>query len=430
MGLPFLGETRSFVRNPYAFLEERRRRYGNVFRSSVVGRKVVFVAGTDGAESFYDPDNVGRERAHPFLMVDMFGGINFEMYDGPKHLALKTIALGAFDHDAIATYLPDMQDLIESTLARLAGAGEFSACVELRTLAIEAICRNVMGLAPGAWTEAMTRDYGTLLAGLASAVPVRVPGTPYGWAMGARDRLLARIRRLVQERRARPRSDGLSRMMTDQAPDGRTFTDDEAVLEVHHIVVAGFVVYALMAEVVRQLAEQPELRQRCADEIREHAATGPLTMEALAGLATSTNVVLETKRYVPLVPLAFGRARRPFACGGFEIPAGWTVYLALHLNNRDPAVYSDPDLFDPDRFGPERAEHRKHAMAFIPQGAEPPAGHRCLGLDYSTVLVLSFLALLVRGYDWDLPSQDLRYDWKKRPPEPRDGLRVRLRASR
>jgi cytochrome P450 len=67
-------------------------------------------------------------------------------------------------------------------------------------------------------------------------------------------------------------------------------------------------------------------------------------------------------------------------------------------------------------------------MAFIPQGAEPPTGHRCLGLDHSTTLVLAFLTILVRDYDWELPPQDLAYDWRKLPPEPRDGLRVRLRT--
>jgi len=138
--------------------------------------------------------------------------------------------------------------------------------------------------------------------------------------------------------------------------------------------------------------------------------------------------VLEAKRLTPLVPLAFGRARRTFTNDGYEIPEGWTVYLALHLCNRDPAVFEEPERFDPDRF--ERGEHRSHPLAFIPQGAEPPTGHRCLGLDYSTFLVLAFLAVLVREYEWDLPPQDLAYDWRKRPPEPRDGIRVVLRAKR
>ena len=147
----------------------------------------------------------------------------------------------------------------------------------------------------------------------------------------------------------------------------------------------------------------------------------------MARLTFSTNVVLETKRWLPLVPFAFGRARRTFTFGGFEIPQGWMVYLALTLNNKDRTVFEAPERFDPDRFGPGRAEHRRHPMAFIPQGAEPPTGHRCLGLDYSTILTLAFLAILVRGYAWELPPQDLEMNWKRLPPEPRDGLRVRLR---
>ena len=425
MGLPLIGETPAFLANLFRFLEVRRRRYGNVFKSSALGRKIVFLAGTEGAEAFYDPANISRADAHPFPLVDMFGGINMEMYDGPRHLALKSMALSAFDHAAIAGYLPDIQGLVESTLARLSAAGEFSAVAELRRLAIEAICSNVMGLEPGAATEAITRDYALVLTGILS-VPIALPGTPYGKGRAARDRLLERIRGVIGERRAHPGSDGLSRMLTETAAHGRTFTDLEAMLEVHHIVIAGFIVYALMAEAMRRLAERPELRERCAREVRQHAAAGPLTMKALSRLEVSTRVILEAKRTVPLVPLAFGRARRTFTCGGFQVPEGWTVYLALWLNNRDATIYREPDRFDPDRFAPPRAEHRAHPMAFIPQGAEPPTGHRCLGLEYSTFLSVAFLALLLRGYEWELPPQDLEYSWKSVPPVPRDGLRVRL----
>jgi steroid delta-isomerase-like uncharacterized protein len=430
MGLPLLGETLAFVRNPYGFLEERHRRYGNVFRSRVVGRKVVFLSGIEGAEAFYDPANITREDAHPFLLTDMFGGVNMEMYDGPRHVALKSMALEAFDAAALARYLPDLQSLIEATLEQLAGGGSFSATVELRRLALGAIARNLLGLAPGPETDELTRDYGTMLAGLASLVPVNARGLPYARAMEARDRLLARIGDLVRQRRATPGSDGLTVMLTARAEDGRTYTDVEAVLEVHHVVVAGFIVFALMAEAMRRLAEDPRLRERCREEIAANAPTGPLTAETLASMRRVAAVVMETKRLTPLVPLAFGRAARHFTCDGFDIPQGWTVYLALHLNNRDPSVFKDPERFDPDRFGLDRAEHHAHPMAFIPQGAEPPTGHRCLGLDYSTVLASAFVALLLRGYDWELPPQDLRTDWSKRPPEPHDGLRVLLIARR
>jgi retinoid hydroxylase len=430
MGLPLVGETPAFVRNPYRFLEVRRDRHGDIFKSNVAGHRVVFLSGIDGASAFYDPENIGRDHAHPFLMADMFGGTNFEMYDGPRHLALKTIALGAFDQASLGGYLPDMQLAIETWLERHANGVPFPAMTALRRLAIDAICLNVMGLAPGPETETMTRDYGLLLAGLAASVPVRIPGTTYGRAMKARDRLLARIRTVVQERRARPRADGLSRILSATAPDGRGYTDDEAVLEVHHIVVAGFVVYAHLAEVVRRLASEPGLRARCTEEVARQVPDGPLSMEALSHIPTCTAAVMEAKRLVPVVPLAFGHARRTFGCDGYEVPEGWRVYLALHLINRDPSIYTEPERFDPDRFGPGREEHRQHPLAFIPQGSNPPTSHRCLGLEYSTLLTLAFLAVLVRGYEWRLPSQRLDLDWGKRPPEPRDGLMVQLRSVR
>jgi retinoid hydroxylase len=426
LGFPLLGETPAFLRNIFLFLEQRRQRYGNVFKSSALGRKIVFLAGIDGAEAFYDPENISRADAHPYPLVAMFGGINMEMYDGPRHQALKAMALTAFDHAALAGYLPELQRLIQSTLQRLSAEPEWSGVIELRRLAIESICSNVMGLEPGADTESLTHDYGFVLKGILSP-PLPLPGTHFAKGRAARDRILAKIRAVIAERRAAPGNDGLSRMLTATAADGRTYSDAEALLEVHHMVIAGFVVYALLAESLRHLALQPELRERCVEEVQAHAPGGPLTMTSLAPLRLCTNVILEAKRWTPLVPLAFGRARRSFSCGGFRVPEGWTVYLALFLNNRDASIYADPDRFDPDRFGPGRAEHRKHALAFIPQGAEPPTGHRCLGLDYSTVLGTAFLALLLRGYEWELPPQNLEYNWKTVPPVPVDGLRVRLR---
>jgi cytochrome P450 len=427
MGLPLLGETMAFVRNPYRFLDVRRGRYGEVFTSNVTGRRLVFLSGFAGAAAFFDGDNISRADAHPFLMRDLFGGENFEMYDGPRHLALKTIALESFGEAALPRYLPDLQQTIQAWLADHADDSPFPAMNALRRLAIDAICLNLLGLESGPQTEAITRDYGLLLAGLSASVPMRIPGTTYGRGLAARDRLLAGLATMVEDRRARPSADALSQMLLGTAPDGSTFTKEEAVLEAHHIVVAGFIVYAHLAEVLRQLSEQPDLRARCADEVARHAPEGPLSMAALSRLTTATAVVFEAKRFVPVVPLAFGRAKRTFTCAGYRVPQGWTVYLALHLLNRDPSTYAEPDRFDPDRFGPEREEHRTHPFAFVPQGAEPPTGHRCLGVEYSTLLTLVFLTLLVRDYDWRLPDQRLDLDWGKRPPEPRDGLIVRLR---
>jgi cytochrome P450 len=426
LGLPYLGESIAFMRSPFLFLDERQKRYGNVFKSRVLGRDIAFLAGLDAAEAFYDPDNISRSDAHPAPLVDLFGGINFEMYDGPKHLALKSIAVGAFDQTALAAWLPDIERLTDRTLERMAAAGEVSAAAELRLLAVEAIARNVMGIEPGATTAAMASDCAATLTGIVST-PFAVPGSAYARARRARDRLLRLIAATIAERRRQPGDDALSRMLAARADDGRAFTDAEALLEIQHILLGGTIVFMLMVEMFRRLAEQPRLHERCAAEVATLAA-GPLTLAGLRRLATTTNVVLEAKRLVPLVPLAFGRARRTFEFAGFRIPEGWAVYLALWLNNRDPAVFADPETFDPDRFAPPRNEPARHPLAFIPQGAGPRTGHQCLGLDYSTILVLIFLARLLGRYRFELPPQRFDTDWQDLPPTPRDGMRVRLTA--
>ena len=101
--------------------------HGNVFKSRLLGRNTVFLAGIAGAEAFYNDDNISRTDAHPPTLVDLFGGINMEMYDGPRHHDLKSMALAGFDTTAIAGDPPAIQDLAESTLARLASRPRFSA---------------------------------------------------------------------------------------------------------------------------------------------------------------------------------------------------------------------------------------------------------------------------------------------------------------
>src|SRR5690606_20896916 len=61
--------------------------------------------------------------------------------------------------------------------------------------------------------------------------------------------------------------------------------------------------------------------------------------------------------------------------GGYDIPAGATIYVSLHATHRLPSLWPQPDRFDPDRFAPDLVARRPR-FAFIPFAA----GHRnCVG---------------------------------------------------
>jgi len=416
-GLPLLGETLAFAKNPFLFVEERFAKHGRVFRTNVLGRKTVVVAGPEAAERFIDGSVVMREGSMPPHVQELFGGRSLPLLDGDDHAQRKRIVLQAFTRDALAAYLPIIQSTIERYFATWSHAGEIRWLDEMKRLAIEIICTTIVGIAPGTEMDQLRRDYDILTRGFAT-LPINLPGTPYRNALKARDRILAVLRRVVRERRAAPRDDGLSRILS-----GGNVGDDDLALELHHIVVAGFIVYGELAGIVRQLTEHADVRVRLAAEM---VPSGPLTLESLAGMHYLMQFVNEVKRLTPIVPVVFGKSRKPFEFDGVAVPAGWMVMWAVTPSHVAQGVYGDPRRFDPDRFSPERAEERRHEHAFAPQGAGPITGHRCPGLDFATYFMAIFTAVLLRGYTWELPPQNFELDWAKVPPEVKDGLRARV----
>jgi cytochrome P450 len=272
--------------------------------------------------------------------------------------------------------------------------------------------------------DRLRRDYGILTDGFA-ALPINLPGTRYRKALQARNRILHVLGTLVRKRREAPTDDGLSRILT--AASGTTLTDEEAALELHHIVIAGFIVYGELGALVQQLTANPAVRSKLAAEINALAPKGPLTLETLTSMPYLLQVVNEVKRLCPIIPAVFGKAMRPFELDGVSVPAGWMIMWAVTPSHVAQSVYTDPETFDPERFSPERAEDKRHEHAFAPQGAGPVTGHRCPGLDFATYFMEVFAVVLLRGYSWQLPPQSFEMVWNRTPPEPEDALRAIVR---
>jgi cytochrome P450 len=414
-GLPLLGETLSFAKNPFGFIDERLAKHGRIFRSRLLGRNAVVVAGPEAAGRFIDNAHVERRDSMPPHVQELFAGISLPLLDGEAHRERKRAVNQAFTRAAMADYLPRMQSSVETAFRRWSTAGEIRWLDELKRLSIEVICSTIMGLHPGEEIDALRRDYEVVLAGFAT-LPNNLPGTRYNKALKARDRIMDFFRNTVRARRQNPTGDGLSRILAADP----NLADGDAALELHHIVIAGFIVFGELVAIVRQLTDHPDVRARLSTEV-----AGAGSFESMPYLL---QVVNEVKRLTPIIPGVFGMAKEGFELDGMTVPAGWMILWSVTPTHVAHGVYSDAARFDPDRFSPERAEERRHEHAFVPQGAGPVTGHRCPGLDFASVLMAVFTAALLRGYTWELPPQNFALDYSKVPPEPRDGLRARVSA--
>ncbi len=426
-GLPLLGETLPFLRDIFGFISTRMSGKDSIFRTSVLGKPTVFLTGPEACELWIDESIIQREGSFPPNLQELFGGRSLPLLDGEAHLLRKTLVMSALSTEALGSYLPVLTRTVSGHLDRWAKSGSVLWVEEFKRLALEGIAACLFGLGPGSAMDAMLGDYQTLMKGF-TGLPVNVPGTAYSAGLKARDRILVRLAELATEREKTPTDDGVSRLLAARGPGGERLSIDEMKLELHHMVIAGIIIFADFVVIVTELLAQPPLLDRLLEEIRRVAPTGPLVPAQLRQLPSVLQTVMEAKRVTRNVPVSFGKAKKAFEFHGFTVPEGWLVFLAVGENNRQAGIYTDPERFDPARFAEGRAEQDKHPHAFVPQGPGPQLGHKCAGLDFSTLFMQVFVTLLVRGYTWEIPAeQDLSMRLDIVPPEPRSGLRAFVR---
>ena len=429
-GLPLIGETLSFIDNTFGFISTRVREHGPVFRSSILGHPTAFLTGPDACEVWLDEDVIQRQGSFPSNVEALFAGTSLPLLDGAAHRIRKELVLSAFSRKALATYVPTLERLCEAALREFVeSAGSVETIPRLKRLALEGIARTVLGVDDDNLVEELLQSYASIASGF-TALPIKLPGTAYSKALAARDRVVGKLKSLVEKRMATPGKDGISRMIAARAKNGEALDVDELKLELHHVLLAGLIVYAEFAATLCALTDHPGVRSKLAAEVRSAKPESGWTVEALFDADYLGRVVMEVKRTTPNVPVSFGRAKREFSFGGCTVPEGWFVFMATFENNLSKQAFTEPEKFDPERYAPPRSEHEKHAHAFVPQGAGTMMNHKCAGYDLSTVFMQLFAAALVDSFEWELPEQDRSLRFDKLPPEPKSGLVVSMRRKR
>lgn len=109
---------------------------------------------------------------------------------------------------------------------------------------------------------------------------------------------------------------------------------------------------------------------------------------------------------------------------GHYVPKGSIVSVPGLTNHYDAEYWSNPFVFDPERFTKERAEDKKHRMAWMPFGG---GVHKCIGLYFGQMEVRTIMHQLLRGFEWSVPQDyTMPMDFSSLPV-PKDKLPVTMR---
>ena len=155
------------------------------------------------------------------------------------------------------------------------------------------------------------------------------------------DRFDALVRALVAPRRASgpERPDDVTTELVHDRLDGRPLTEDEIVSILRNWTGGDLGSMALCVGVVLvHLADHPGLQAHL------RAGVPDAELDAVLDEILRIDDPFVSNRRV---------ATRPVTVGGRRIEPGERVFLSWTAANRDPAVFGDPDAFDPARNGPD-----------------------------------------------------------------------------
>ncbi|PON70320.1 Cytochrome P450, E-class, group I [Trema orientale] len=158
---------------------------------------------------------------------------------------------------------------------------------------------------------------------------------------------------------------------------------------------------------IAELIRHPNILAQVQQELDRVVGRDRLVSELdLAQLTYLQAVVKETFRLHPSTPLSLPRiAAEDCEINGYHIAKGTTLLVNVWAISRDPAEWTDPLEFRPERFlpGGEKAhvDVRGNDFEVIPFGA----GRRiCAGMSLGLRMVQLLTASLVHAFDWGLPN--------------------------
>ena len=260
----------------------------------------------------------------------------------------------------------------------------------------EVISATLLPSADERMPQAVERSTGLFQRSGAWGQLYAVANLPHWLPQPGRRSMARAVAALIAERRAHPeaKDDLLHRLMHSRDPEsGQSMNDGQLVDNLLTFYLAGHETTAkALTWTLYLLARSPEWTRALEEEIA--CVTGGAEVNAghIEQLVRTQQVLKESMRLYPPVPLMTRQAVADARLGDHPIRAGTSVVMPIYTIHRHTKRWEDPDAFDPTRFAPER-EAMIPRYQYMPFGAGPRI---CIGMGFAMMEATAMLATLLR----------------------------------
>lgn len=407
-GVPLVGNTYHYQRDPFTFMQACRDAYGDVVKLQLGPEEAYMLSNPETIEEIlvHEADNYGKANFGDQAVDDLLGQ-GMLLSEGGQWRDQRQRAQPAFKMDRIRELTEMMTGYAEELTERWEGRDVVDIEEEMTTVTVRIIVEAMFG------TDLPDETARTLRTKLEPVgerfepsisrqlIPDFVPteeNRVYQDALKVLEGVLDDIvdQRMDDHEEGR---DYLSILL--RAREDGEVTDRELRDELMTMLLAGHDTTALaLTYTWFLLAQHPEAMAELQAELDEVCGGDPPTFEDVFQFDYTERVIQEAMRLYPPVYTLFREPRTDVHLDGYDIPAGSALMLPQWVVHRDERWWDDPEQFDPDRFLDERMADRPD-FAYFPFGGGPRS---CIGRRFSLLEGQLILGTVAQQYDVSLAS--------------------------
>ncbi|KAJ3705050.1 hypothetical protein LUZ61_008755 [Rhynchospora tenuis] len=374
LGWPYIGETlQLYSQSPNYFFKSRLKRYGEVFKTHVLGCPCVILATAEAVKFVLVTHADLFKPTFPKSKEFMIGPWALFFHHGDYHVRLRKIVQGSLNPDLLRAILPDIESTISCMLQ------EWDGHVEITY-------------------HAMKR---------------------------ARMRLNCILHEIIELRRQKreSRSDLLGCLMDSMDENVRKLTDDQIADNVIGVLFAAQDTTAsALTWILKYLHDYPNILALVkAEQLEIYQANDcgkkPLTWAQTRTMNVTNRVMSESLRMATIISFTFREAVADVEYKGYLIPKGWKVMPLFRNIHHNSEFFQDHDKFNPSRF-----EVAPRPNTFLPFGN---GVHACPGNELAKLEILVLIHHLVTNYRLEVVGSSDEVEYSPFPV-PKQGLPAKI----
>ncbi|MBA0720679.1 hypothetical protein Golax_008289 [Gossypium laxum] len=437
MGWPYIGETlQLYSRDPNVFFATKQKRYGEIFKTHILGCPSVMLASPEAARFVLVTQAHLFKPTYPHSKERLVGPAALFFHQGDYHTRLRKLVQASLSIEAIRNLVPDIDALAASTVDSWHGGHVVNTFHEIKKFSFEVGILMIFGRLEARYREELKKNYFIVDKGY-NSFPTNIPGTPYRKALQARKRLSKILSDIISERKEKKllEKDLLGCLLNSKDEKGQVLTDDKIADNIiGTLFAAQDTTASVMTWIVKYLHDNPKLleavkAEQKAIKILAEQSNQPLSWSHTRNMPITYKVILETLRMASIISFTFREAVADVEYKGedqsiyviheprYLIPKGWKVMPLFRNIHHNPDFFTDPQKFDPSRF-----QVAPKPNTFMPFGS---GVHACPGNELAKLEMLIVTHHLVSKFRWEVVGSESGIQYGPFPV-PQQGLPTRF----